>query len=126
MSESLWVIPDALAVKTPLSILREQANLLTQQTKAVLEGEVSTRPAGSNIELALRIKVPALENYTVTVLTYSQPVTIYPGLLSSLARVASLVEVGNQAEFVKYVTTILSSEQVQNVLAALLSQATEI
>jgi hypothetical protein len=46
-----------------LSILREQAGLLTQRTRGVLRGEVETWTAGGQVTFAFNIVVPSLGGY---------------------------------------------------------------
>ena len=124
MSESLWVIPDVSTVKTPLSILREQANQLTQQTGGLLRGDVAARPWNGSFSLSLRIIVPALENYMVELLTYDQPLKLYPGSMDSdfYDDVVSW-KVENEDRFVSALRAVLSSRKTREVLSALLAQA---
>jgi hypothetical protein len=41
-SSSFWIIPDVTKMSTPLSILREQAESLTERTNGLLKGLVTT------------------------------------------------------------------------------------
>jgi hypothetical protein len=119
--ESFWAIPDAANVRTPLSILREQAAALTEQTKGTLVGMVEARQGtGETLEVSLEVLVPALNDYRYRLLTYSQPVELYPGRLS--VRHDAIRLVGNEAAFVSSIKSVLSSEKVRNILTSLLSQ----
>jgi hypothetical protein len=44
MSDSFWDLPEISDVKVPLTILKEQAALLTKQTNGRLQGGVTTTP----------------------------------------------------------------------------------
>jgi hypothetical protein len=120
MTESFWNIPTPPR-RTPLSILREQANNLTQSTKGVLRGEVTIRSGSDRISMFLSITVPALANYRFSVLHYEQPVHLYPGEITSIEE-NFIIE--NEDDFVDTLKHILSSEQVGNVISGLLAQAT--
>jgi hypothetical protein len=120
MFESFWVIPDIANIRTPLSILREQASDLTARTKGTLVGMVETKSITDDIEITLEISVPSLNDYRYRILTYRQPIELYPGIIfvSGPPR-----KVDDEAEFVEYVKMILSSDRIRNALASLLSQA---
>ncbi len=82
MVESFWVIPDVANLRTPLSILREQAAALTDHTKGTLVGMVATKNLADKMEIRLEISVPSLNDYRFRILTYIQPIfEIYPGRL---------------------------------------------
>jgi len=125
MSESMWSIPDASAVRTPLSIFLEQASLLTRETNGLLRGEVVAQtPEAGIVTLSLRIAVPALENYTIEVLSYSQPIGIYPGVLrSGISEMSINVRIAGEPEFLRETKKVLSSHDVRNLLKAFLAQA---
>jgi hypothetical protein len=119
MVESFWVIPDVANVKTPLSILREQASALTEQTKGTLVGVVETKSDGGRMEDRLEISVPSLNDYRYRILTYEHTIELYPGtVLANLNH-----SVSNKNEFIELVRQILSSDRTRNVLTSLLSQA---
>lgn len=121
MVESFWVIPDVANIRTPLSILREQAAALTQQTKGTLVGVVETSICGEDeLALTLTISVPSLNDYRFHLLTYFQPVHLYPGHFEDSSETAT-----DEIAFIKIVKATLSSTRVQNVLASLLSQAVD-
>lgn len=136
MVESFWAIPDATQLRTPLSILREQAAALTDQTKGVLVGSAEPHaysqeelinrllPPDGKLTLWLMVSVPALNDYRLRVLDYTQPVTLYPGLLRSI-HTDTQQAIENQQSFIDGVKSILSSESVRNILTSLISQAGE-
>jgi hypothetical protein len=121
MAESFWQIPDVSDIRTPLSILREQAAALTEQTKGQLVGVVETKSEGDDLRIALEIAVPALNDYRYRILSYHQPVELYPGWLDAI----SLTQIPNEQDFINAVRDTLSSPRTRNVLTSLLAQVTE-
>ncbi len=123
MADSFWVIPDAAAIRTPLSILREQASALTQQTHGVLVGEAATKSEGDKLVVSLDVVVPGLNDYRYRVLTYRQPLEMYPGHFRDSGDVMQII--GNETSFVEAVKGALSSQKVKNVLTSLLAQVSD-
>ena len=122
MVESFWVVPDPGQIRTPLSILREQAGALTEQTQGVLVGVVETAIIGADLNLIMEISVPALNDYRVRVLSYKQPVAMYPGRMTIRDQGYSIED---EAAFVDLLRRTLASDWTRNVLSSLLSQASE-
>jgi hypothetical protein len=122
MVESFWAIPDVANMRTPLSILREQASALTAQTKGVLVGVVETHSERDKLLITLDISVPALNDYRYRILNYRQPIEIYPGLMYSGDAPS---HIKNEDAFIECVKEILSSDRMKNALTSLLSQAAE-
>ncbi len=129
MTESFWIIPDTAHLRTPITILKEQAEALTQQTAGLLKGEISLRPAkgGGGQGLAgtiatLTIAVPVIDSYFVTALSYQHGLESYPGALY-LNFESRSVEVASEAEFTDALKQALASTKTQNILSNLLSQA---
>jgi hypothetical protein len=121
VADSFWAIPDAAAIRTPLSILREQASALTQQTQGVLVGEAATKSKGDDLVVSLDIVVPGLNDYRYRVLMYEQPLEMYPG--SFRAPVDALSKtIADETSFVAAVKAALSSQKVKNALTSLLAQ----
>jgi hypothetical protein len=151
MVESLWSIPNTESLRAPLAILREQATALTEQTRGTLIGVAeslgrqasniaigkeamnafTTGPGsavlgqqGGELNFGLSIQVPALNDYKYRLLTYRQPVTMYPGTLSFPLKNLDYAII-NEEQFLAALKGILSSPEVQNLLASLLAQATD-
>jgi hypothetical protein len=119
--ESFWNIPQ-VQMRTPLSILREQAELLTKQTDGLMKGEVLMAGDNNQLRIQLAIVVPALRNYKYSIFIYAQPVTIYPGemFLSD-----NIIKIPNEGAFVDNLKKILSSPNVTNAIGGLIAQARE-
>jgi hypothetical protein len=121
--ESFWAVPDVATLRTPLSILREQATALTEQTNGLLVGQVETNQlSDGNLQFKLEVVVPALNDYRVRILRYLQPITLYPGNLTGMG-IGAFVEINNEEDFVISVRNALSSQTVKNILSSLISQA---
>lgn len=123
MADSFWVIPDAAAIRTPLSILREQASALTQQTHGVLVGEAEAKADGDELVVSLDVVVPGLNDYRYRVLTYRQPLEMYPG--SVWGSGVETQTISDETRFVSVVKAALSSQKVKNVLTSLLAQVSD-
>ncbi|HUB11728.1 MAG TPA: hypothetical protein VMB34_07200 [Acetobacteraceae bacterium] len=126
MVESFWSIPATGALRTPLTILREQATALTEQTKGTLVGEATVLSQPSQmLSIGLSIRVLALNDDKYRILTYEQPVTMYPGSLTSNLGDGMIRIVKSEDEFVKELKRLLSSQEAQRLLTSLLVQASD-
>ena len=125
MVESFWAVPDTTSFRTPLSILREQATALTEQTNGALVGNVGIFKdgVGADLVVSLSVEVPALDDYAYRLLQYRQPVDGYPGRLH-LAWEERFFEFRDEEEFVSAIKDALSSDKVRQIVGSLLSQAT--
>jgi hypothetical protein len=123
MTESFWSIPDNVDIRTPLAILREQANALTQQTGGALQGQVSTLALDADIYISMQIYVPALNGYKVEILEYEQPVHMYPGTLKlNLLKNSGRSVINDEDHFVRMIKNYLSSQEMIRVVKSLLAQ----
>ena len=123
MVESFWAIPELTTMRTPLSILREQAGALTEQTHGALVGIVEAdKGKGYVLVIRLEVSVPALNDYRYRILTYEQPIDLYPGILYGPDD--SISYPVNESDFTSAIKEALSSPRVKNVLTSLLSQVT--
>lgn len=121
--ESFWKIPDISAIKTPLSVLREQGEALAEQTNGILLGYVDTTNASNNsILISMYIIVPTMNRYTIKLLSYYQPLALYPGrFLDEVSNIA--YDVSNEGEFNLVLKKIITSDKVVSIISSLLSQA---
>ena len=71
----------------------------------------------------MQLSVPALENYTIVVLSVKYLIsTIYPCQVKDVISSGSWKEVKDEAEFTKQLQTILSSQEMSQLLTNLVSQ----
>lgn len=125
MTESFWAIPDAVDLRTPVTILKEQAEALTQATKGILKGEVSIDKNSYDNSLtaaSLMIRVPFINDYSIRICSYSHGLDMYPGDFMAIDMTIS-EKVSTEEQFVIRLRDSLSSNKVKNILANLLSQA---
>jgi hypothetical protein len=124
--ESFWAVPDVATLRTPLSILREQATALTEQTNGLLVGQVETKQeSDGELLIRLEITVPGLNDYRLRILNFRQPIGLYPGRVFGMG-ILSFEDVKSEEEFVTVVKRALSSQAIKNVLTSLMSQVGEI
>jgi hypothetical protein len=137
-NKNLWgELPKSENIRTPYTILKEQASLLTEITKGLLIGEVKlssevdalSKFASSIIGeqsqsfvAFLRIKAPSLNNYTYSVVKIQYPIKLYPVLVKSLVVENFQSECSSEEEFENALGQILSSQEVKQVISALLAQ----
>lgn len=123
MVESLWSIPAADNIRAPLTIMKEQATALTQQTKGSLVGLVETTSYDTgDLAISLSIQVPSLNNYKYRLMTYRQPITMYPGRLI-LGLKPQFIEVKDEQGFLEALKDLLASDEVKRLVSSLLVQA---
>ena len=122
-TENLWGdLPKSGDLRTPVSILREQATILGDQTNNVLVGDVITTQRGGNIVSEFEIVAPALDNYRVTVLTISHDMTLYP-LLVIRHLGGGNVQCTDETSFKAVLKETLSGKRVHQIVNSLLSQS---
>lgn len=74
---------DLDSIETPLAILRQQANFLSQRTRNIIVGQVRTNLKGASqnndkFKYSFRICAPILDNYTHELFNLAHDVIIYP------------------------------------------------
>jgi hypothetical protein len=136
-NEDLWPNLELGSTVTPLSILREQAGLLTQRTKGRLRGEVETWTGGEQVIFAFNIVVPSLGGYKYTLLMMhyfprqpkgypvfvdSAPKIVFPqGPPVEMPSVARRIE--NENEFRNWLRLTFGSDEVKRIVESLYDQA---
>ncbi len=92
--KNLWGdLPVDTDIRTPYIVLKEQASLLSEATNGLLVGSVNRTSLDKSIylykeydcECNLEIKVPSLNNYSISIVKVSYPINIYPSKISSQA-----------------------------------------
>lgn len=122
MANSLWKLPEVQDVKVPILLMREQASELARLTGGLLRAHVNTQKLGDELYLGFAIRVPTLDDYTVELFTYEQPMQIYPGVLESRLH-NQRIQISDYETFTAALQHMLSSDETQKVLSALLAQA---
>jgi hypothetical protein len=123
-SKSLWGdLSQVERVRSPRTILLEQAQYLTQATKGALVGSVSDEIYPGRFRYYLVVEVPALNSYRVTIFSAEHDVDLYPVRIKA-ERAKIDVACHDETEFENVVGAVLSSPEVKTMLSRLLSQLT--
>ncbi len=123
-SKNLWADLSQLErVRTPRTVLLEQAQYLTEATKGALVGKVDDRTAyvASGFRYLLDVRVPELNNYSVEILWIDHGIELYPVRLGA-SKPNKDVSCANESELEKAIESVLSSSEVKTILSHLLSQ----
>ena len=122
--KNLWGdLPIEDNVRTPYIILKEQASILTEATNRLLIGEVNKRTHSSScVDCSLIIKVPSINNYTLSIIDITYPVTIYPLQIKSDFTKHTLTECKTEEELENALHNRLSSEEIRRIISGLLSE----
>ncbi|MGO8837607.1 MAG: hypothetical protein ACLQAH_16425 [Limisphaerales bacterium] len=123
-TENMWgEIVEPVGERTPTSILREQALVLSQLTKGVLIASIEQEPTANNTLIYnFAITAPAINNHKFAILTLQYSITIYPLTLTDHTTHVQR-QCLNEEAFTSTLNGILSSTQVKRVIAALLIQS---
>lgn len=145
--KNLWgELPKTETIRTPYTILKEQASILSEITNGLLIGEVINSQNDKFFVKILRIKAPSLNNYTYSVVEVQHLIQLYPVFIKNLTsepitkatalidslrfdvRIPGLLEdqgykkYVSEEEFENALGQILSSKEVKQVISALLAQ----
>lgn len=126
---NLW--PEDIAVTgvvAPVTILKDQASVLGQRTKNLVEGRVKQGtgdPLGNNkFSYDFDLVAPALNNYRYHLFSIWHGVEFYPLIISSSAAFPGVeLEVPNEEEFLNALGSIFSSEKTRRVITSLIAQS---
>jgi len=124
-TENLWGSLDGFKkIKTPLSIVREQGELLTQATQNILKGYVKANSEGEKIIFQLFIIAMQLNQYKYEVLKVQHGVKIYPVSVFNLVEPKDRwVSCPSEEIFLSKIKSVLSSPETRKVIESLLSQS---
>jgi len=112
----LWGEIAPSAVRTPASILKEQASLLGAKTQHMIEGEVVTSALGSSFYHSFLLVVPSLDEYKYKLFEIHHGVSPYP--VSVL-----MTDLPDEDRFVAWLRDTLSSAETKSIIGNLLAQA---
>jgi len=125
--KSLWGdLSQPEIVRTPFTILKEQAAILSKATNGLLVGDVarSQSPGQQNVLsiLVLRVIAPSLDDYRYSILEVCHDITLYPLELRDFSGNETYSKQCDSEEaFEQALGEILSSPPVRKVISALLS-----
>ena len=124
--ENLWGdLPKPELLKTPAQILREQAKFLTEMTLGVLLARVTQNTDYvDSFAFDLSIRAPALNNYTVSVVSVVYDIHMYPLKMYNLMDTSAYsITCSSEKEFVAELAKILKSDSARRTISALLVQS---
>jgi len=121
--EDLWgELPKVEKIKTPLMILKEQAEILSKKTNNLIEGFVDIiAPIPNSMRFRLKIKATALGGYTANIVEVRHDIRMYPiEVLNSQTGMSGSLQ--NESEYLEALTKIFQSEEIRNLISAVLAQ----
>jgi hypothetical protein len=116
----LWGGFQPAEVRSPLSILRQQASLLGDKTGHLVEARVDSRAQYKEFFHSFRLVVPALDDYTYELFRISHTIDLYP---ISVRWKDERVELETEEAFVDWLSSCLSSEATKRIISTLMAQA---
>jgi len=115
----LWGEIAPSAIRTPVSILREQASLLGAKTNHVIEGKVESYVSENKFYHSFKFVVPALDNYSYELFLISHGFNPYP--VRPRADLAS--DLQDEGAFLNWLARKLSASETKSIIGNLLAQA---
>ena len=126
---NLWPEDIALTqIVAPVAILKEQAALLGERTKNLVEGRVTQRKRDYLYPLTLTydfdLVAPALDHYQYRLFSISHDVEFYPLTIdNSDALNDNQLHVNDEEEFLSALGQIFSSDKTKGVIKSLVAQS---
>ena len=132
-SKNLWGnLAELQTVRTPRTILLEQAQYLSEETQGKLIGSVVeinhdlsralVNPLAEKMfYIEFRIKVPALNNYTYTLFSVEHGINLYPANICVEVHPEPIV-CNNEEAFEEKLQHFFQSKYVRDILGKLISQ----
>jgi len=121
--KNLWGEIDNLPqIKPPVSILKEQSQMLEKMTKGLLVGKIVSNSKDNEFEYTFYINAPSLNNYTYPILMIYHEITLYPVTIEILHKKERMIECKDIEEFEAKLGNIFSSPEIRKVISGLLSQ----
>jgi hypothetical protein len=115
--DDLWGAFTPEALRTPVTILREQARLLGDKTQHLIEAEVSTSARGRQFRHHFDLVVPGLDDYRFRLFEIWHGLEIYPVYAGNDEE-----KLSTEAEFIEWLGRTLSSAETRRVISSLLAQ----
>jgi hypothetical protein len=129
-AKSLW--PKKFGVdklRSPVSILREQAALLGEATQNIVIASVSTDPRNEVLSHNFMLVAPGLGNYKVLLFSANHkpieiyPLTIYSEILAPADKNYVQYVAKNEGEFLGNLKTVFSLPKTTQIIESLLAQS---
>jgi len=118
--EDFWGEIEVGGTQTPSLILKQQAALLGEKTKHMLEAKVRARASDGDFHYSFELVAPALDNYTYQLFQVRHGADLYP-VFAELSPFEEKLMTENQ--FKDWVHNKLSSPDTKRIVANLLNLA---
>ena len=124
--KDLW--PDEaftqLTVLPPLQILREQGNSLTERTRGVLRGDVTTSTTDNKFTHHLAVEAPSLDYRIVVVRVTHSATKLYPAdvLVVGTGQPGMIGRALSERDLRSALAKALRTDRVKGIVSALLAQ----
>lgn len=120
--DDLWGdLPKVGKIKTPLEILKEQSNLLSEKTNGLLVGEISRRKAEDQFYYSFKLVAPPLNNYGYQLLLIQHDIGFYPLVLKNSQVEGSRTECSDEKSFKNGLRDVFTSDKTKTVINKLLT-----
>jgi hypothetical protein len=122
-SENLWPTFEPSEIVSPKTLMVEQANFLSESTKNVILGQVSSKDSQSTNNQIIHsfvIIAPALNNYRFILFEVSYGIYLYPLVL--YYQQAS-IQIENEEQFKDKMKEIFNSDITRRIVTSLYSQS---
>ena len=128
---SLWPEDIKPTVATPLAILRTQANALSQVTRGILQGRVTSVKAEARIEHQLSVLAPALDyEHQIASVAHGKdlpyPATVCADCYDRIPPATGYRDVSTDDEFKERLREVLTSAEVKSVVSSLIARSNEL
>lgn len=120
--EDLWGdMPAVESLRTPLVILKEQAELLQEKTDGLLVGHIKPHENNLQFRYDFAIIAPTLNNYLYDMLIIIHEIGFYPVTIHDPQRHMSPKECANEEEYKQGLRDFFTSENTKNVISKLIT-----
>ena len=121
--EDFWPEITPGKMRTPVTVLREQAGLLGQKTRNLVVGEVRSGQDENGFAHNLNLVAPALGRYTYVAVTISHGIALYPVRILDRVRPTDPVVATSEEGLKRELRRILSSPEMKHLIEALIAQS---
>jgi hypothetical protein len=119
----LWPkdIATVSGVRTPVSILREQAILLGEKTKNIVEAEIISSGKNGVFSHSFVLVAPVLDSYQYELFSVQHSAQIYPLIVK--IRGSQITEAGSEEQFIEQLQSIFADPQTKQIIQTLIVQS---
>lgn len=121
--EDLWGdLPKVEKLRTPLVILKEQAELISDKTEGLLVGEISQQQQSADaFQYLFKLIAPTLNNYSYSVLSIKHNIGFYPLNILDMQGGERWLVCSDENDYKEHLRIIFTAEKTQAVVSKLLT-----